>query len=48
MRMPQMLGIAVTAAVVMWVDLPIDWLVFVAMLCGALATAVAEVLLRGR
>jgi hypothetical protein len=37
-RVPQLAGFAVTIAVVAIVDLPIDWLVFAAMLCGGLAT----------
>ena len=35
-----------TALVVFGVDLPIDWLVFLAMLCGAFAMALVEGLLR--
>lgn len=48
MRLSQLVGIGVTAVVVFGVDLPIDWLVFLAMLCGAFATAVVEGMLRGR
>lgn len=38
MRTPQFAGLGVTTAVVLGVDLPIDWLCFVAMMCGALTT----------
>jgi len=45
MQAPQLAGFAVTVAVVLGVDLPIDWLVFVATLAGGLAMfAVAHVL----
>jgi hypothetical protein len=40
MRTPQFAGLGVTAAVVLGVDLPIDWLVLLAMTCGGLATFV--------
>jgi hypothetical protein len=48
MRLSQLAGIGVTAIVVFGVDLPIDWLVLVAMLCGAFAMALVEGLLRER
>jgi Na+-transporting NADH:ubiquinone oxidoreductase subunit NqrE len=48
MRVSQMAGIGVTAIVVFGVDLPIDWLVFLAMLCGAFAMALVEGMLRDR
>lgn len=38
MGLPQALGMAVTIAVVVGVDLRVDWLVPLAMLCGGLAT----------
>jgi Na+-transporting NADH:ubiquinone oxidoreductase subunit NqrE len=48
MRVSQLAGIGVTAIVVFGVDLPIDWLVFLAMLCGAFAMALVESMLRDR
>jgi hypothetical protein len=38
MQAPQIAGFATTIAVVMAVDLPLDWLIAVAMLSGGLAT----------
>jgi len=48
MRVPQLAGFAVTIAVVAGVDLPIDWLVVVAMLCGGLATFAVSYAMRSR
>jgi hypothetical protein len=48
MRLSQLAGIGVTTIVVFGVDLPMDWLVFVAMLCGAFAMALVEGMLRDR
>lgn len=42
MRLPQAAGFATTIAVVVWADLPIDWLVVAATLAGALAMLVVE------
>ena len=36
MRLPQLAGLSVTTAVVFGVDLPIDWLVLLATICGGL------------
>jgi hypothetical protein len=47
-RLSQLVGLGVTALVVFGVDLPIDWLVLVAMLCGAFAMALVETALRER
>ena len=38
MRAPQLAGFGVTVAVVIGIDLPVGWLVFVATLCGGAAT----------
>jgi hypothetical protein len=38
MRAPQIVGFGVTIAVVIGVDLPVDWLVIVAILAGGVAT----------
>lgn len=38
MATPQFIGMGVTALVVIGVDLPIDWLVPLAMLAGGVAT----------
>jgi hypothetical protein len=38
MRLPQVAGMLVTIGVVVGVDLRVDWLVPLAMLCGGLAT----------
>lgn len=38
MRTPQFVGLGVTTLVMVGVDLPIDWLCPLAMLCGGLAT----------
>jgi hypothetical protein len=38
MKTPQFAGLGVTTLVVLGVDLPIDWLVLVAMICGGLTT----------
>jgi hypothetical protein len=48
MRAPQAAGFAVTIAVVMAIDLPVGWLIFVAMLSGGLATFAIEYWLRIR
>lgn len=40
MQMPQFAGLGVTALVVFAVDLPIDWLVVLATICGGLTTFV--------
>ena len=48
MRVPQLAGFAVTIAVVAMADLPIDWLVFVAILCGGLATFAVSYAMRPR
>jgi hypothetical protein len=41
MRTPQFIGLGVTAAVVLGVDLPVDWSVALGVFCGALATYAA-------
>jgi hypothetical protein len=46
MRTSRIAGFAVTIAVVVWADLPLGLLVFVAMLCGGLATLAVEAVLR--
>ena len=46
MRTPQFAGLGVTTAVIVGVDLPIDWLCPLAVLCGALATYAASFLWR--
>jgi hypothetical protein len=38
MRAPQLAGFGVTVAAVIGLDLPVGWLVFIAMLCGGAAT----------
>jgi hypothetical protein len=38
MQTAQFAGLGVTTAVVLAVDLPLDWLCALAVLCGALAT----------
>ena len=43
--LPQMVGLAVTTAMVVSVDLPIDWLCPLAMLCGGVATFAASFVL---
>lgn len=48
MQPPQIAGFATTIAVVMAVDLPIDWLIVVAMLSGGVATFAVDYLLRTR
>jgi hypothetical protein len=48
MRLPQAAGFAATIAVVVWADLPIDWLVVVATLAGVAAMFVVEVGVRRR
>ena len=48
MQAPQVAGFAVTVAVVMAIDLPLDWLVVVATLSGGLATFAIDYLLRWR
>ncbi len=42
MRMPQIAGMAVMVAVVAGVELPVDWLVPLAMLCGGVAVFVVS------
>ena len=47
MQLPHLVGLGVTTAVVLAVDLPVDWLCALAVFCGALATyATARVTLR--
>lgn len=48
MQPPQIAGFATTIAVVMAVDLPLDWLVTVAMLSGGFATLAVDYFLRTR
>jgi len=48
MRLPQLAGVSVTAAIVAGVDLPVDWLCALAVLCGGVATFVASALLGTR
>lgn len=48
MQAPQLAGFAVTTAVVLGVDLPIDWLVFVATLAGGLAMFAVAHALKGK
>lgn len=45
---PQFIGMGVTVAVVLGVDLPVDWLVPFAMLCGGVAIFVATLVQRAR
>ena len=45
MRLPQVLGLAVTTAVMVGVEMPIDWLCPLAMLCGGAATYAASFVL---
>ena len=42
MRLPQVAGMAVTIAVVVGVDMRVDWLVPLAMLCGGAAIYVVS------
>jgi hypothetical protein len=42
MRLPQVAGMLVTIGVVVGVDLRVDWLVPLAMLCGGLAIYVVS------
>jgi hypothetical protein len=46
MRASQIAGFAVTVAVVMWADLPIALLVFVATVCGGLTMLGVDTVLR--
>jgi hypothetical protein len=48
MQAPQMAGLATTVAVIVWVDLPVDWLVFTAMMAGAGATFAVSTYLQRR
>ncbi len=48
MKAPQIAGFAVTIAVVAGIDLPIDWLIVVAMLCGGLANFAVSYAMRSR
>ena len=48
MKAPQLAGFAVTIAIVAGADLPIDWLVVVAMLCGGLANFAVSYTTRSR
>ena len=48
MPLSHLAGLGVTAVVVFGVDLPIDWLVLLAMLCGAFVAALVEGMLRER
>ena len=48
MGLPQIAGYATTVAVVLLVDLPIDWLVMTAMLSGGVATFAVDSALRRR
>ena len=48
MRLAQMAGIAVTAAVVTGVDLPIGWATTIAVLAGAATTFVVSLILQRR
>ena len=43
--LPQMFGLAVTTAMVVGVDMPIDWLCPLAMLAGGVATYAASFVL---
>jgi len=44
----QIVGLGVTTAVVVGVDLPVDWLCSLAVFCGALATYVTTFVLKAR
>lgn len=46
--LPQTIGLAVTTAMIVGVDMPIDWLCPLAMMCGGVATYGASVLFRTR
>jgi hypothetical protein len=48
MRLSQAAGFAVTIAVVVWADLPIDWLVVAATLAGVAAMFVVDLGVRRR
>ena len=48
MGLPQIAGYATTVAVVLLVDLPIDWLVTTAMLAGGFATFAVDNAIRRR
>jgi hypothetical protein len=48
MKTPQFLGLGVTTAVVIGVDLPIDWLTALAVFCGGVATYGAALVMRTR
>ncbi|MBP6012769.1 MAG: hypothetical protein KBA31_11120 [Alphaproteobacteria bacterium] len=48
MQAPQLAGLATTVAVIVWVDLPVDWLVFSAMMAGAFATFAVSTYLQRR
>ena len=48
MRVPQFVGLGVTTAVIVGVDLPVDWLCSLAVLCGALATFVVGYVMERR
>jgi hypothetical protein len=48
MQAPQLAGFGVTIAVVIAADLPLAWLIPVAMLCGGLATFAVDYFLRSR
>lgn len=41
MRTPQFVGLGVAAVVTLSVDLPLDWLIPLAILCGGVATYAA-------
>ena len=48
MQAPQMAGYAAVVAVIAFADLPIDWLVFTAMMAGALAMFAVSTYLQRR
>lgn len=48
MGAPQIAGYAVTVAVVVLIDLPLGWLIAVAMLSGGFATLAVDTALRRR
>ena len=48
MQAPQLAGYATVVAVIALADLPIDWLVFTAMMAGAFATFAVSTYLQRR
>jgi len=48
MRTPQFVGLGVATVVTLGVDLPLDWLIPLAILCGGLATYAATFVMNDR